>query len=144
MRSLATLFSMTLLTLTMTVSAAFAQDATAAANSLKQDMKQAGVLFKAIGASITDSSKNTNNAKNAADMAGLFKLAINQVPDHMNDIPEAQRAEALKGYQEAIQGIIDHCDSLQQAFLNNDNAAAAAIYKEMKDLKQQGHDQFDP
>ncbi|MBS1972254.1 MAG: hypothetical protein JSU04_18255 [Bdellovibrionales bacterium] len=137
-------FALTLMTLTMVTTAAFAQDAGPAAGSLKHNMKEAGTLFKAIGATIADTTKNADNAQRAGQMADLFKLALNQTPDHLSEIPEAQRAEALKGYQEMIQKVIDHSLALQQAFLNNDNATAATIYKEMKELKSDGHDQYDP
>lgn len=137
-------FALTLMTLTMVTTAAFAQDAEPAAGSLKHNMKEAGNLFKAIGATIADTAKNADNAQRAGQMADLFKLALNQTPDHLSEIPEAKRAEALKGYQEMIQKVIDHSLALQQAFLNNDNATAATLYKEMKELKSDGHDQYDP
>lgn len=137
-------FALTLMTLTMTATAAFAQDAEPAAGSLKHNMKEAGVLFKAIGQTINDASKNAENADKSAQMAELFKLTLTQTPEHMDEIPEAHKAEAIKAYQEMIQKVVDHSLALQQAFLNNDTAAAKTLYNEMKDLKQDGHDQFDP
>lgn len=137
-------FALTLMTLTMVTTAAFAQEAEPAAGSLKHNMKEAGALFKAIGQTINDASKNAENAQKAGQMAELFKLTLNQTPDHITEIPAAQQAEALKGYQEMIQKVIDHSLALQQAFANNDNATANTIYKEMKDIKQDGHDQYDP
>lgn len=137
-------FALTLMTLTMAATAAFAQDAEPAAGSLKHNMKEAGTLFKAIGQTINDASKNAENADKAAQMAELFKLAKNQTPDHMSEIPASHQAEAIQAYQDLMQKVIDHSLALQQAFLNNDNATANALYKEMKDLKQDGHDQFDP
>jgi len=136
-------FALTLMTLSLATTT-FAQEAETAAGSLKQTMKQAGTLFKAIGATLADPSKNTENAAKAQQMSELFKMAQTFTPDHIQHIPAAQQAEALKGYQEMIQKVIDHALALQQAFVNNENAQAAAIYKEMKDLKQDGHDQFDP
>lgn len=136
-------FALTLMTLSLTTTA-FAQEAEPAAGTLKHNMKQAGTLFKAIGATLNDPSQNAENAAKAGQMAEFFKLAQTQTPDHIQHIPAAQQPEALKGYQEMIQKVIDHALALQQAFLNNDNAQAAVIYKEMKDLKQDGHDQYDP
>jgi soluble cytochrome b562 len=137
-------FALTLMTLTMATTVAFAQDATPAADSLKHHMKDAGTLFKAIGQTINDASKNAENAQKAGQMAEIFRLALSLTPDHIQDLPAAQQSQALKGYQEMIQKVIDHALALQQAFANNDNVTANAIYKEMKDLKQDGHDQYDP
>lgn len=138
------LFSTTLLALTLSALTAFAQTSESSGADLKQNMKQAGDLFKPLGTSLSDPSKNTENAKAAGQLAEIFQLNLHQIPDHIKEIPPARQAEALKGYQEMIQQCIDLSLALQQAFLNNDNAVAAKIYREMKDLKQDGHDQYDP
>lgn len=137
-------FALTLMTLTMAATAAFAQDAEPVHGSLKHNMKEAGTLFKAIGQTINDPAKNAENADKSAQMAEFFRLTLTQTPEHMADIPAAHQAEAIKAYQEMIQKTVDHSLALQQAFLNNDNATAKTLYNELKDLKQEGHDQFDP
>jgi len=136
-------FNLTLMTLALTLVTGFSQLASAS-GSLKDNMKEAGTLFKAIGQTINDPSKNAENAAYSVQMAEYFRLTLTQAPEHMNEIPEAHRAEAFKMYQALIQKSVDHSLALQQAFLNNDNAAAITLYDEMKDLKQEGHDQFDP
>lgn len=138
-------FALTLMILSLTGFAAFADDSSLAEpGSLEYHMKEIGELFKGIGGSIKDTSKNMDNAKAAAQISALFKLTKEQPPDHVNEIPEAKRADALKDYQDMIQQCIDLADHLEQAFLNGDNAEANKIYRQMKDLKQDGHDQFDP
>lgn len=138
------ILALTLTTLALFAHTAFAEEAEPAAGTLKYNMKHAGTLFKAIGASVNDASKNTENATKAGEMAEYFKLTYTQVPEHVQGLPASAQQQAIKGYQEMIQKCVDHSLALQQAFLNNDNATAAAIYKEMKDLKQDGHDQYDP
>lgn len=142
------LLALAMMAFALTTTTAFAQesstDMTTEATSIKQNMKSANTLFKLIGATLNDPSKNADNAKNAADMIPYFQAAQTMTPDHIHDIPAAQQAAALKGYQDALQKVIDHCAALQQAFLANDNAQAAAIYAEMKKLKSDGHDQYDP
>ena len=135
---------LTLTTLALLAHSAFAEEAEPAAGTLKYNMKQAGSIFKLIGATINDAGKNAENAQNAGDMAGYFKLAYTQTPEYVQGLPADAQPEAMKGYQEMIQKCVDHSLALQQAFINNDNAAAAGIYKEMKSLKQDGHDRYDP
>ncbi|MGZ3806134.1 MAG: cytochrome b562 [Pseudobdellovibrionaceae bacterium] len=137
-------FTSTLMVLAMIPSVAFSQFTTSESGSHKQNMKQAGALFKEIGASINEPGKNPANAQSAANMAEFFKLAFQQTPKSLKEMPEFQRAEALKGFQDLIQQCIEHSLSLEQAFLKDDNEAAAKLYQEMKELKKEGHGQFDP
>lgn len=133
-------FALTLMTLSLVSFNSFAKND----GSLEDNMKEANNLFKLIGGSVTDASKNADNAQRAQQMIALFKLTKDQMPPHLEEMPEAKRAEAFKGYQEAIQHVIDVVGELEQAFLNNDNATAKKIYNDLKDLKQEGHDEYDP
>ncbi|MBC7371547.1 MAG: hypothetical protein H7326_08285, partial [Bdellovibrionaceae bacterium] len=112
--------------------------------SLKQNMKQAGALFKAIGTSIKDPAKNPENAKSVEQMADFFQLTYAQIPDAVQKIPEAQRAQALAGYQKLIQDELELCKELHAAFLANNSDLATQIYQKMKDLKEEGHDKYNP
>jgi len=134
--------TLVLMTLSLTATSAFAQDASAA--SLKQNMKQIGTLFKAMSTTINDSSKNQDNAKAADQILGLFKLVINQVPDAIEQMPSDQQAAAITDFKSLIQKEIDYTTQLENAFLSNDNAAAAKIYQEMKDTKADGHQKYNP
>ena len=136
-------FALTLMTLSLSGFSASAQEA-ATSGDLEHNMKQIGDIFKAVGGSLKDPAKNAENAAAAAKISALFTLTKAQTPSHFSDIPEARRGEAMKAYQDMIQQCIDLSDQLQQAFLANDNALANEIYRKMKDLKQDGHDQFDP
>ena len=128
-----------LLTLSFTTVTAFANQP-----SLEDNMEAAGDIFKAIGRSLNEASKNAENAQAAAQMSEYFKLSKEQMPPYLQEMPEAKRTEAFKEYQEMIQQVIDLSNQLAQAFADNDNALAATLYRNLKDLKQDGHDQFDP
>jgi predicted metalloendopeptidase len=128
------------LALTLSFTSAFAEDAA----SLKQNMKQANVIFKAVGASLNDVSKNPDNAQSMGQFVELFQQTLQQVPDVVKELPEAQRAPALDDYQKMIQQEIDFGQELQKAFLSNNNSLAAEIFQKMKELKQDGHDKYNP
>lgn len=122
----------------------FGQTEVAATGTLKQSMKEIDRYYKSIGRSLKDPSKNLENAAAAAQMSSLFKQAKEQLPDLIATLPEAHRAEAATSYQNMILQMIDLTDQLQQAFLANDNARAGEIYLQIKELKREGHDKFDP
>jgi len=138
------LFALTLMTLSLISTASIAQEVEPEAGSLKKHMKDSGVIFKAIGGTIKDATKNAENAVASQKMSDLFKLSKEQTPEAFEDIPEAHRAAAFTEYQTMMQKVIDLADQLTAAFTNNDNAAAADIYQQLKDAKGEGHDRFDP
>ena len=112
--------------------------------SLKQNMKQIEKNLKAIAAAINDASQNQNIATLAEQAAELFQTAYSQVPESVSDLPAGQQQEAMQGYQQEIQKGIDLCTQLQNALLNNDNATAMQLLKTLSQLKQEGHDQYNP
>lgn len=125
--------------LSFTASLLFAGEA-----SLKEDMKELGNLFKSIGASLSEPTQNSANAETAAQMVELFKRSLVQTPDYFQELSESERVSALKDYQNMIQESIDLSEKLVAAFTTNNNDDAKALYRRLKDLKQDGHDQFDP
>lgn len=122
---------------TLTMSFAFA-------GPMKNSMRDMGKAFKKINQTIHDSSQNQNNAVLAQNMVQLLSNVLNEVPDTINELPAANQQEALAHYQEMIQHEIALAQQLEQAFLNNDSATALAVFQEMSDLMDKGHDQFEP
>jgi gas vesicle protein len=122
---------------TLSVSFAFA-------GPMKNAMRDMGKAFKKINQTIHDSSQNQNNAVLAQNIAQLLTSVVNEVPDTINEMPSAQQQEAFTHYQEMIQREITLAQQLEQAFLGNDSASALAIFQEMSDLMDQGHDQYEP
>ncbi|HWU44826.1 MAG TPA: cytochrome b562 [Bdellovibrio sp.] len=139
---IAALFTLPLFTHTFAFAAQ--EDQISAAASLKLNMKQIGKNLKAIVATVNDSSKNQDNAGLAQQAAEAFQAVYNQVPDVINEMPADQQPEAIKGFQQEIQKGIDLFTQLKDAFLNGDNAGAAQILKALSQLKQDGHDQYNP
>ncbi|MNL05352.1 hypothetical protein D3C87_1259400 [compost metagenome] len=125
----------TLVTLTMSF---------AAAGTMKNAMRDMGKAFKKINQTIHDSSQNQNNAVLAQTVAQLLTDVLNEVPETINELPSAEQQAAFNHYQELMQREIVLAQQLEQAFLNNDSASAMAIFQEMSDLMDQGHDQFEP
>lgn len=125
----------TLVTLTMSF---------ASAGTMKNAMRDMGKAFKKINQTIHDSSQNQNNAVLAANIAQLLTNVVNEVPDTIAEMPADQQQDAYNHYQEMIQREITLAQQLEQAFLSEDSATAMAIFQEMSDLMDQGHDKFEP
>lgn len=112
--------------------------------NLKQNMKQIEKNLKAIAAALNDASQNQNSAALAEQTAELFQTAQSQVPEAVSDLPSSQQQAAMQGYQQEIQKGIDLCSQLQNALLNNDSATAMQVLKALSNLKEEGHDQYNP
>ncbi|QDK38129.1 cytochrome b562 [Bdellovibrio sp. NC01] len=123
------------------MSSAFAQELGSSA-SLKQNMKQLGTLFKAIGSSVADSSQNSKNLEKSQQMTVLFKIVAQQVPETIADLPDGEKEAALKDYQDLMSQEVALSEQLQQAFANNDNAMAAKILQHMGDIRKNGHGKY--
>jgi|GEM_PF-3869612 len=129
-----------LLTLTLLASAL---PAFAATPSLKENMKELGVLFREIGKTVADRTRNEANAKNAARMNEIFLAVKVQVPDSVASLPPSQRESALAEFRAMISEIAADALKLRDAFVANDNRTAADIVNHMNLDKREGHDKFD-
>jgi soluble cytochrome b562 len=109
---------------------------------LKDNMKTIKVLYKAIAASVTDAKKNTVNAANATKMHDLFVTVKAQVPPAITALPENQRAEALKGYQQMIQQAADMAAKLAEDLKAGKTADAQADLKQLDAMKVDGHHKY--
>ena len=114
------------------------------AASIKDDMHAIGNLFKQIGSTMSDATKNQSNAAAAAQMADLFKDVVSQVPQEIQDMPASAQSAAIADYENMINQEINLATELQSAFNSNNNAGAAAIVTQMSDLKKDGHDKYNP
>lgn len=138
------ILALTVLFTMISGSAAFAVDAPVKAPSLKQNMKQVGSLLKGIGRTVSDVSKNADNAIAANQMVELFHTIDTQTPHFIDSVPADQKPAALARYHELIQECINLTTQLSDTFTRNDNAGASAVIEKLLEIKELGHDTFDP
>ncbi len=103
--------------------------------SLKNNMKQSGIAFKQISTTISDTTKNQENAALVEKIIGYLEAAKNQNPDSVTNGSYAD-------YQSLITQEIAVLKELQAAFLSNDNTAALNIAQRVNSLKKEGHDKY--
>src|SRR5690348_6048090 len=68
-------------------------------SSLKEIMDEIGSDFKAINTSSTDRKQDGNNTALAGDMAQMFTLARNKIPELVQKMPAKDQPEATKEFQ---------------------------------------------
>ena len=121
----------------------FTVPALSATPTLKENMKELGGLFKEIGKTVSDRTHNEANAKSAARMNAIFVVVKTQVPDSLSTLPPGERAAAIAEFQSMITTIAASAQQLHDAFVANDNRAAADLVNSMNLGKRSGHDKFD-
>ncbi len=133
MKKLCLVFSLALaLSLTIATQVS-AQDVSAL--SLKNNMKQSGILLKQISTTLSDASQNAANAASVAKIIAFMETAKTQSPDSVTN-------GSLADYQSLITQEIAVLKELQTAFLSNDNTAALNIAQRINSLKKEGHDKY--
>jgi hypothetical protein len=128
----------------LTSANAFVEVMPPAGASLKANMKEANERLKTIADSVTDASQSAVNAALAGEMAQLFAICKTQIPDDLKQVPEPQKQKALQEFQSMIQQAVDLSTRLQQLLSANDLTGAQSVIKQIKQLKNDGHDKFDP
>lgn len=112
--------------------------------SLKENMKFAEKIFKSIAASSRDASKNQENIQKVDEMTEYFRLTVQQIPDIINELPEGEQKTAFEDYQKMMEEVLALANQLREAFASNNNPLAFELCQKMKDLKQDGHDKYNP
>lgn len=117
---------------------------TTPAPSLKANMKQ-------IKKSLNDISKNLNDAtfqQANVDLSlltqQLFTACLNQIPKELNDLPAEQKSLAVQDYQKMIGLGLELSQKLTQALQNSDIAQATDLLQKLNQLKQDGHQRYNP
>jgi hypothetical protein len=133
MKNLSLVFSLALaLSLTIATQVS-AQDVSAL--SLKNNMKQSGILLKQITTTLSNASQNAANAASVAKIITFMEAAKTQSPDTVTN-------GSLADYQSLMTQEIAVLKELQTAFLSNDNTAALNIAQRINSLKKEGHDKY--
>lgn len=121
----------TLLFLALTFSFSFS----AMALDLRQNMRQSGAALRTISKTIKDSSKNVENAALTAKIIAHMKASKEQAPGSVG-------TDSIGDYKATIDIAIVNLTELQEAFLKNDNVAAANILVKVNAAKGEGHHKY--
>ncbi|QYM80671.1 hypothetical protein K0B96_08745 [Horticoccus luteus] len=109
---------------------------------LGKEMKEMGKAFRTLGRQIDDASKNAASIKLVATMREAAEASLQYKPEKTADLPAADQAKFVADFQAGVKNLIADLDKLTAALKANDNAAAAATLREIKDDQKKGHKEF--
>ena len=105
-------------------------------------MAAINTAFKAVGRQIDDPSKNANTLEQIATIKTNAKAALTMEPEKKQQVPAAEQAKFVAGYQQGIKDLLVTVDKLEAAVKAGKNTDAVAIIDEMKKEQREGHKEY--
>jgi soluble cytochrome b562 len=98
--------------------------------------------YKKLGKQISDASKNEDSLKLVATIHSSAEAALKLEPAKKADIPAADQAKFVADYQAKMKSFIAEIDKLEAVLKAGDNAAAAKQMDVLKQMRSEGHKEF--
>lgn len=112
--------------------------------SLKANMKQIKKSLNDISKNLNDSTFQQTNVDLSVLTQQLFTACLNQIPKELNNLPAEQKILAIQDYQKMIALGLELSQKLTQALQNYDMAQATDLLQKLNQLKQDGHQKYNP
>lgn len=101
--------------------------------------------LKGISKNLENESQRPVALQHIAQMEGIVLLAKEQEPTNMDAVPEADRAAHALAFRSAMAALLAELAAIEQDICAGDNAAAmTAVRGKLLDLRNAGHDEFQP
>jgi len=105
-------------------------------------MEKLNGAWRKLRRQVNDPTANASSVELVAVVKEQSEKAVTLQPDKTKDLPEADRAKFVQGYQEKMKEFSAKLDKLSAAFKANDNTAAAALLKEIGQLQRESHKEY--
>ena len=109
---------------------------------LGKTMEKLNGAWRKLRKQVNDAASNANSIEQVAIVKESALKAATLEPDKAKDLPEADRPKFIQAYQDKMKEFSGKLDKLSDAFKANDNAAAAALLKEIGQLQREGHKEY--
>lgn len=109
---------------------------------LAREMKNIGKNVKTLRRTIADPAKKDEVLADLAQMIQSAEKAKTLTPKKESEIPEAQRGQFNKDFQEQIDGLIAEFKKIQAAVQDGKTAEAQAEFGKIGGMKRDGHEKF--
>ncbi|MFO0980965.1 MAG: hypothetical protein U1E76_04310 [Planctomycetota bacterium] len=109
---------------------------------LEKHMEAMDDHFKVLKKDVKDAAKNASSLEHVIEMQ---KQAIHcklEKPKMTATLPEAERAKFALEFRKQLIVLEHKLRDLEMALLDNDNARAADVYKELEKIQDAGHEKF--
>jgi soluble cytochrome b562 len=105
-------------------------------------MEKLNDAYRKLGKQITDATKNEDSLQQVAIIKEMAAAALKLEPVKKKDLPEADQTKFVDDFHAKMKEFIATVDKLDAALKANDNAAAAKLVDDMKNLRNDDHKSF--
>ncbi|WP_438481356.1 cytochrome b562 [Oleiharenicola lentus] len=109
---------------------------------LARAMSTINSSWRKVRRQITDPASNASTLELIARVKTAAEKSTELAPDKAKDLPEADRAKYIEGYQKQMKAFVAELDKLTAALQANDNAGAQEIVKKIGTLEREGHKEY--
>lgn len=119
------------------VAAAAAED-----TELAKQMEEMQDHLKKLRRSLKSPEENAASLESLAKIQQATVAAKSETPAKAAQVPEAERAKFVAGYRKDMAALLEHLCKIEVALLDNDNAKAEDLFKEIKQIEDDGHEKY--
>jgi len=120
----------------------FAADEKSKDTELSKKMEDIQDNLKKLRKSVKDSAANKDTLETLGKLQELTVASKALVPAKAANVPEAERAKFVAGYRKSMAALLEHFCKIETAVLDNDNAKAEELFKQLKKIEDDGHEKY--
>lgn len=109
---------------------------------LAKNMTAINAAFKVIGRQIGDASKNANTIEQLTIIETNAKAALTLVPEKKEQVPAAEHAKFMAGYQAGMKEFLSTVTAMRAALKSGNNAEAEKLLGTMKSQQRDSHKDY--
>jgi cytochrome c556 len=109
---------------------------------LTKQMDKLNGAFRKLRRQSADATKNADSLEQVAILKKYAEASLKLEPYKANEVPAADKAKLIEGYQAEMKKFIAAVDRLEAAFKANNNEDAAKIVQELGAMQKEGHKEY--
>jgi hypothetical protein len=121
---------------------AFAADEKSKDTELSKKMEEIQDNLKKLRKTVKDSASNQQTLETLSKLQQLTIASKSLTPAKAANVPEADRAKFVTGYRKSMASLLEHFCKIETAVLDNDNAKAEELFKQLKKIEDDGHEKY--
>jgi len=113
-----------------------------AQTQLEVQMEDLNSVFRKLRRQIGDASQNTSSLELTGKLITLAEKAAKLAPAKADDVPAADRAKFIAGYQAGMDKLVKQFRTLEAALKEGNNAEAEQLLQKIASFQKEAHREF--
>jgi soluble cytochrome b562 len=109
---------------------------------LAKQMEEIQDNLKKLRKTVKDPAANKDTLETLSKLQALTVSSKALVPAKAAGVAEGERAKFVAGYRKDMAALLEHLCKIETAVLDNDNAKADELFKQLKKIEDDGHEKY--